>query len=136
MVLMVGSVAAQTRPDFSGRWVAVSPEAAAGQEQTVRQSEKTLTRAHDSSGGGHSFTYNFDGTEGRFDIHHAVTVANASWDGDKVVIVERTTYSDGRKRNAKFVWSLNTRGELVVDFTEQFDGQPATTMQIVSKRKG
>ena len=135
VVLAAGSLTARQKPNFSGTWVAVSPAEAAGQEQVVTQTETMLTRGHDSSGGGHSFTYKFDGTESRVVIHGTVTVSTASWDDDKLVIVERATYHDGRKRNAKSVWSLNTQGELVVDFTEQFDGQPAKTMRMVSKRR-
>ena len=135
MVLAAGSLTARQKPNFSGTWVAVSPTEAAGQEQVVTQNETTLTRGHDSGGGGHAFTHKFDGTESRVVIHGNVSVSTASWDGDKLVIVERATYHDGRKRNAKSVWSLNAQGELVVDFTAQFDGQPAKTMRIVSRRR-
>lgn len=134
LLLLSGSLAARQKPDFTGTWVAVSPTEAARQVQTVKQTETTLTRGHDSSGGGHSFTYKFDGSESRFDIHGTVTLATATWDGDKLVIVERAKFHDGRVRNAKFVWSLNTQGELVVEFTEQFNGQPAKTMRILSRR--
>jgi len=75
--LFAAPLTARQKPDFSGTWVAVSPTAAAGQVQTVK---------------------------------------------------------DGRYRTAKSVWSLNTQGELVVDFTEQFSGQPEKTMRIVSRR--
>ena len=137
IVLMVAaSLTGQQKPNFAGTWVAVSPSEAAGQVQTVRQTETTLTRGHDSRGGGHSFTYKFDGTESRIvGGHEAVTLATASWDGDKLVLVHKTTYQDGRVRNAKFVWSINAQGELVADFTEQFDGHEATTMRIVSRRR-
>ena len=134
LLLLAAPASARQKPDFTGTWVAVSPTEAAGQVQTVKQTETTLTRGHGSSGGGHSFTYKFDGTETRINMHGTVTIATATWDGDKLVMVDRTTYHDGRHRNAKFVWSLTTQGELVVDFTEQFNGQPATTMRIISRR--
>jgi hypothetical protein len=101
--LLATPLTARQKPNFSGTWIAVSPTEAAGQVQTVKQTETTLTRGHDSSGGGHSFTYKFDGTESRFVVHHTPTLATASWDGDKLLIVERTTYNDGRHRTAKFV---------------------------------
>ena len=135
-LMVAASLTAQQKPNFSGTWVAVSPSDAAGQVQTVRQTETTLTRGHDSRGGGHSFTYTFDGTESRtVSGHVAVTLATASWDGDKLVLVHRTTYQDGRVRHAKFVWSINAQGELVADFTEQFEGKEETRMRIVSRRR-
>lgn len=133
--LAFAGLSGQEKPNFSGTWVAVSPEVAIGQEQTVKQTATTLTRGHASRGGGHAFTYKLDGTESRFVIHETVTVARASWEGDKLVIVERASFPDGRTRNAKFVWSISSQGELIVDFTEQFEGQPAKTMRITSKRR-
>jgi hypothetical protein len=134
LLLLAGPLTARQKPDFTGTWVATSPAEAAGQVQTVKQTETTLTRGHDSSGGGHSFTYKFDGSESRFVIHGTTTIATASWDNDKLVVVERSNYHDGRHRNARSVWSLNAQGELVVDFTEQFNGQPAKTTRIISRR--
>jgi hypothetical protein len=134
LLLLAGSLTARQRPDFTGTWVATSPAEAAGRVQTIKQTETMLTHGHDSSGGGHSFTYKFDGSESRFVIHGTTTIATASWDNDKLVIVERANYHDGRVRNAKFVWSINAQGERVVDFTEQFNGQPAKTMRIISRR--
>ena len=64
-----------------------------------------------------------------------VTIARASWDGDRLVIVEAVTYPDGRKRNTKTVWWLDSEGQLITEFTEQFEGKPATTIKAIAKKK-
>jgi hypothetical protein len=130
---------AQQRPNFSGTWIVVTPAGAAGQEETILQDEATLTRGHASEGGGHSFTYKLDGTETRqvMSSHgeDIVTLARASWDGDRLVITEATTYPDGRKRDAKSVWSLDSQGQLVIEFTERVAGKPPAAVKRVSKKK-
>jgi len=136
---LVSAPRAQRRPDFSGTWVVVSPAEAAGQEETIKQDATTFTRGHASGGGGHSFSYKLDGTESRLVMkshgEEIVTLAKASWEGDRLVIAEGVTYADGRKSRRTLAWSLDSQGPLVMEFTEQFDGKPLTTMKVVSKRK-
>ena len=68
MVLTVtGAIAQEQKPNFTGAWVLVAPADAAarnpGSEERIRQTAETLTRGHDSEGGGHMLTYKLDGTE-------------------------------------------------------------------------
>jgi hypothetical protein len=140
ILVLGGATGAQQRPDFSGTWVVISPAEAAGQEETIQQDATMLRRGHASEGGGHSFIYRLDGTQSRLVMpshgDEIVTLAKASWDGDRLVIVEAVTYPDGRKLAKTSVLALDAQGQLVKEFTEQFEGKPAKTTRIVSKKKG
>ena len=140
VVLVLGSgVRGQQKPDFSGTWVVVSPAEAAGQVHTIKQDATTFTRAHASEGDGHSLAYKLDGSETRLVMpshgQEIITLAKASWNGDRLVIVEAVTYPDGRKLAKNTVWSVDGQGQLVMEFTEAFEGKPAQTRKVVYKRK-
>lgn len=138
LMAVVGTLA-QERPDFSGTWVVVSPAASSGEETTIKHDATTFTHGHASEGGGHSFTYKLDGTETRHTMpsHGAeiVILAKASWDGPRLVIVERVTYPDGRKAEGTTVWSLDAQGLLVREFVRTSEGKPQQTTKEISKRK-
>jgi hypothetical protein len=129
----------QPKPNFSGRWVIVSPEKGAGQEQIITQDAKTLTTEHASEGGGHKIVYQLDGIEHRNAIpsHGAeiVMMSTAAWDGDRIVITIRTDYPNGMKTTAREVWSLDAQGRLVVDATESGPTGPGPAMKIIHTRK-
>ena len=105
------------KPDFSGTWVGVNPEAGGG-EMTVTQTATMLTTRHGSSGDDHVASYKLDGTESRNVIHshgEIVTISKAVWNGDRLVITESTTYPDGRKMERTVTWSLDSRGQLRIE---------------------
>jgi hypothetical protein len=128
-------MSAQAKPNFSGRWVLVSPADSAGQEQTVTHDATTLKTGHASSGHGHAMVYKLDGTEHRNVLvshnEDIVTMSKASWSGDKLTLITDTTYPDGRKRHAEGVWSLDAAGRLVVEFVENGPGPTPKTMKLV-----
>ena len=65
IALLGASVGAQTKPNFSGTWIVVTPAEGAGQEEVVRHTATTLSTSHASSSDGHDATYKLDGTESR-----------------------------------------------------------------------
>ena len=133
------AMAAQSKPDFTGTWIIVSPAEGAGQEQEVRHTATTLSKGHASSGDGHHATYKLDGTESRNEItshgEPIVTLSKALWDGDKVVITNATTYPDGRKLESKETWSLDSTGRLVIEMSMTMPGMPTQSMTVVHKKK-
>ena len=139
VLLGAASLAAQQKPNFTGTWIGVSPAEAVGQEQEVRHTATTLSTGHASEGGGHHATYKLDGSQSRNELtshgEQIVSLSKAMWDGDKVVITSATAYPDGRKLESKQTWSMNSSGQLVIEFTETMTGQPARTMTIVSRKK-
>jgi hypothetical protein len=140
VVALAGAVAgAQSKPDFSGTWIIVTPAEAAGQEQQVQQTATTLTTGHASEGGGHAMTYKLDGTETRNVLtshgEDIVSLSKAAWDGNKLVITTVTTYPDGRKLDAKQIWSLNAEGALVVEHTQAMAELKPTRLTVVHRKR-
>lgn len=63
---VVLTAAPQEKPNFSGRWILISPEEGAGSEQVVQHEGNTLTTGHGASGGSHhGASYRLDGSENR-----------------------------------------------------------------------
>jgi hypothetical protein len=136
LALAVSVTFAQKKPDFTGTWVTISPADAAGQEETFRQDANMLTNSHPSEGGGHSFTYRFDGVETRSVIgNDVVTLSKAGWEGERLVATSTTTYGDGRKLEQRKVFSLDDKGQLVINLTQTMTGQPANTVTVVYRKK-
>jgi hypothetical protein len=121
---------APVRPNLTGTWVVVSPQEAAGQEETLKHDGLTLVRGHDSEGGhGHSFAYKLDGSESRnvLSAHEGeeiVILSRAAWEGNTLVIHETATYPNGRKRQTTSRLRLDDKGQLHIDVTTMVDGKP------------
>jgi hypothetical protein len=139
LALTIG-VGAQQKPNFSGRWVVVTPKEGAGQEQIVTHTDKTLTTQHASEGPAHKLTYQLDGVERRLALpshgSEIVILAKASWDADRVVIIRNATYPNGMKTQSRDVWSLNAQGQLIVDSSETGPGgEKGPVVKIVYAKK-
>jgi hypothetical protein len=132
---LVAALAAQQRPNFSGRWVQESPADGAGQEQIVKHDATTLSTEHGSEGGSHRAVYELDGTTSRNAIgshgSEIITESQASWQDDRLTIASTTTYPDGRRRLATEVWSLDAAGKLVIVFKETIDGKSTSDVKLV-----
>ncbi len=140
VVLTVGATAqTQQKPNFSGHWVIVSPPEGAGDEQIVKQDEKTLSTEHASEGGGHKMIYQLDGVERRQALpshgQEIVILATAAWEGDRIVINSRATYPNGMKTQSKEVWSLDAQGRLLIDYSERGPTGPGPTTKVIYVKK-
>jgi hypothetical protein len=130
-----------TRPNFSGTWVAVSPESAAGQEEIIKHEGMTLERGHGSeSGHGHWFRYTLDGSESKNILtphpgEEIVTRARASWKDDAIVITEAATYPNGRRREMTATLWLDDQGRLHIQSAAVVDGKPAPGATVVYRKK-
>lgn len=137
IVGLAATLHAQTRPNFTGHWVQISPDEGAGGEQFIKHDATTLATAHDSEGGGHNATYKLDGSEQRITLgshgSEIVTISRATWQGNTLVIASSTTYPDGRKMTGNDTWSLDAEGRLVIDLDRMLAGQPIK-MKLVHKK--
>jgi hypothetical protein len=137
-VAALSAVSAQKRPDFSGRWIVVAPADSAGTEIVVKQTDALLTQAHDSEGGGHRLEYRLDGSEHKTTMaSHGmdlVTLSRAVWQGDRLSITETTTYSPDRKLDQTMIWSIDEKGQLIIDLTATMTGRPTEKTRIVHKK--
>jgi len=140
IALTIG-VGAQQKPNFSGRWVIVSPKEGAGREQIVTQTDKTLTTERVAAKGSErKMTYQLDGVERRLSMSshgsEVVVLAKASWEADRLVIASIESYPNGMKTQTRDVWSLDAKGQLVVDSAETGPkGEKGPVTQIVYARK-
>jgi len=126
------------RPNFSGRWTVISADGA-GQVEIVTQDAKTLTTEHASEGGGHKMTYQLDGVERRIAIPgrgvDITWLAAAAWDGDHIVITAKISYPNGMKMQTKEVWSIDEKGQRIVDYTESAATGGGRTEKVVYVKK-
>jgi hypothetical protein len=159
IVVMVASLGAQTKPkptpkpiltpkpapkpNFTGHWAVVSPAANAGKEEIVTQDDKTLTTERAVKGATHKMAYQLDGVERRqaIPLHNEITMlTRASWDGDRIVIAITTSYEIGMSTQVTETWSIDAKGQLVIDSTETggpngHPGPAETTKTIYVKKK-
>ena len=156
VVLMFGvaaSLAAQAKPDFSGKWVAdaaAAPAAPAGgggggrgggrgggfgNEFTIAQNAKTLTITRMQGDQTVTTVYNLDGSEsknmvaGRGGGEPTAQVSKAMWDGAKLVVT--TTAPNGEQKR---VFAMEG-GNLTIETTQPGrDGGPGTPNKTTYKK--
>lgn len=131
--------AAQTRPDFSGTWIVVTPGDSTGQHETIVQTPATLSFRHPSEAGHHDRTYNLDGTATKsvWQSHgrDVVTNARTAWEGATLVIYEVTQYPEGRTLDSRRTLTINASGQLEQTFTGKLNGEVVPEVKTVSRRK-
>jgi len=126
------------KPNFSGTWVIQAPSKGAGQEEVIKQDEKTLTMTI----GGRSMTYDLTGAEKRQIIPmrgaEVVMISNTSWEGNTLVITTTTNYPNKMRTISRDTWSLDAQGHLVMNSTETAPDQPnqaPTVVKVVFAKK-
>ena len=138
-VLVAPHALAQKVPDFSGRWVQVTPAAAdegGGQEQVITQTPTTITTEHPSEAGSHRQVYTLN-SESTSQVGAAKTevVSRTSWDGQKLVISSTVRNPDNTRQTSKQTWSLGADGLLTIDGSmDTHDGQHRS-FKVVYKRR-
>ena len=116
-----GPEAAQSRPDFSGSWIA--PDAAA---LTIQQSGTTMTVTE----GADVKTYNLDGSDRQFSKGNTQYTARARWVGSALVVATTTVSSIGTWENLE-VYSLDYGPKLTVVYV----GTQTTRPMMYTKTK-
>ena len=126
---------AQSRPNFSGNWIGVSPQDNVGEKIVVTQTASTLTEAH---GKEHSITHKLDGVQSRnaFPSHDSeiVMLSTAAWVGNTLVVKINTTYAAGNKVETRQVWSLDAEGQLNIEFTNRVNTPAEQVIKLVYKK--
>ena len=138
VLLAARSAAAQAKPDFSGRWVQVTPSAVAeggGQEQVVRQDDASVTTSHASEGGGHGQVYKFGSDSSGMLGHDVAVTSRAAWDGPKLVLTSTATYPDKSQRQTRQVWTLGSDGLLTIESTMTHPDRTITQRKSVHRKK-
>ena len=129
------AASALQKPSFSGTWIIQPPNKAAGMEQVVKQDDKTLSIIT----GGRTMTHRLDGVEHRearsMRGGEVVMISKAAWEGRTIVITIATSYPNDMKTVTKEIWSIDDRGQLVIDFTETAQGSALRTLKVTHKKK-
>jgi len=141
VVMLCGaSLAAQKKPDFSGRWVSVGPAKGPGTEQVVTQDDKSLTTQRPD--GTRKTVYQLDGVERRMPPPSSGGMAaeitfmgSAKWDGDRLVVLTTITHGSNGKQQLRDVWSLDKQGQLVIETTEIGPDGRSETKRTIWKKK-
>ena len=132
-VVATCAVLAQTKPNFSGTWVAVSgSKEAIGQEITIKHDATSITIGHGGSTE-HSQTFKLDGKEQiQANLAHPdeKDTTQARWDGDKVVIIVKLPNGSPHKR----ILAMQTDGTMLLEMTAEVGGK-AETFKAVHKKK-
>jgi hypothetical protein len=127
------------RPDFSGVWIQLSPARGAGNEDVVKQTDKTLTIGRASGGDGFQLVLNLDGSEAHSSQSVGsttiATVSKVTWSGNRMTATSTSTTPQGVVVNQTMVWSIDDKGQLVIDHTAVMPGIPTETTQVVYKKK-
>jgi hypothetical protein len=162
VVLMFGvaaSLAAQAKPDFSGKWVADAAAAPAGgggggggggrgggrggggfgNEFTIAQNAQTLTITRMQGDQTVTTVFNLDGSEsknmvaGRGGGEPTAQVSKAVWDGAKLVVTT-TINAGGNTIEQKRVFAMEG-GNLTIETTQPGrDGGPGTPNKVTYKK--
>jgi len=143
LLLTATAFSAQTRPDLSGVWVAVTPQDEEFRHLEVKQDPATLTEIRGAGVGLHTFTYKLDGTETRTATpshdKEIVSVTTAKWEGASLVLTNAMTFPAGNKATIRQVWSLDADKQLVTELTRRTDRDDATAtpnaIRVVYKKK-
>jgi hypothetical protein len=113
VVALAMSGYAQKKADFSGTWTPDVPADAAaapagggggrggGGPMTVKQTADTLSVERQGRNGAMTTNYKLDGSETEVAMGQATAKVSAKWDGDKLVITQKTEQGESTQ-----TWSL------------------------------
>ena len=146
--LLFVDVAAQSRPDFSGRWVLTAPPPAdqsAGitpaDELEIAQSATSITIAHPSKAGTHPRRGpHVFGSHGTVGSGGARSTTDTFWFGDQLIMGSETlSRSDATGEPAGVesseMWALDRNGQLVIEVREKRSGAPARSATLVYRKR-
>jgi hypothetical protein len=137
--LLLAASVSQQKPNFAGTWVPVS-SAKPGNELVIVQDDKQLTVDYFSGGksvrrdviifdgGAHKRTVPMRGGEIVIDY-------KAIWQGNRLALTTGTVYPNGMKTAGTETWSIDAKGQLVIDTTEKGPGGPGPSGQMILARK-
>lgn len=135
-LLVAASIQTQ-KPNFAGTWV---PTGKPGVEMIITQNDKQIGIDYWSSGKSvRKDDIILDGAEHRRTIPtrngDVAMIYKAAWLEAKLVITTETTYPGGVKTALTEVWSMDAKGQLVIDGKEIGPGGKGATSQMILARK-
>ena len=139
VLLAALGVAAHEPADFSGRWISVRPGDTPGLSKVVTHEGTTLTVIMGAEVGvENKQVFVLDGKEHKSVLQsngEIVTLYTATWKGDVLTIVSKSTYPNGKVLDQTLVWSIDPQGQLIVDVTEILAGALKAKVHLVHKKQ-
>lgn len=137
-LLVAGSAQAQ-KTNFAGTWVPIA-NAKPGNELVVAQDDKQLTVDYLAAGKSvRKDEIILDGAQHqrKVSMRGSEIVINykAAWQAGKLILTTDTAYPNGMKTSGTETWSIDAKGQLVVDTTEKGPSGPGPSGQMVLARK-
>ena len=130
------------KPNFSGTWLLVAPAERAArapaQEETITQTDTTITLGHPSEGGGHRMTYRLDGQETENRLAGMRFVSRASWDGQKLMLIDKDAAGAALRpgaRETKKILHIDQDGSLVMEVTGSTADRPGEPTRSVWRKR-
>ena len=122
-------LAAQDRPHFSGRWVAVGPQQGV-RELTIKQDGSTLSV--EGKPDVTKRTFKLDGSEAEMSAPDGkLLLAKAAWEGNTLVVTIH--FPEIKQDIRRQTWAIDADGQLVIE-TEFLGGKPQAPTKEVFKR--
>jgi hypothetical protein len=130
------------KPNFSGTWLLVAPAEAAvqppGQEETITQTDTTITFGHPSEGGGHQKVCGLDGQERESNIAGFRLRCRGAWEGRKLVLAERTVNAANTAVGSTETTTsihLDENGSLVMEIKPPISNLPGGPAKLVWRKR-
>lgn len=139
LVLAIG-LGAQAKPDFSGTWVIVTPQAGAPSTLVIKQDATSVSETDGATEDAHTITVKLDGTQSRMamPVHtneEVVVLSTAAWRGNSLVLSSTVSFPNGNKRDMVRVWTLDAENQLQVEATRAPNTPEARTIKAVYTKK-
>ena len=130
MLHATSQISPQSKPDFSGRWICVSPRNLADLEMTVTQNEQTLHYVPGWSPFAMKYTLNGSETRHVFPLvtGDIIVLARAAWRGPELEIVETTDVPEEPRTHRIQRWSMKGT-ELAITYDARTAGQSRPQVQ-------
>jgi len=132
VVAAVGVVglAAQGRPNFSGRWIGVGPQQNI-RELTIKHDDSTLSLEGEPDVAKH--TFKLDGSETKMSAPDGKPLlAKAAWEGNTLVVTVH--FPEIKQDIRRQTWAMDADGQLVIE-TEFLGGKPQKPLKEIFKRR-
>jgi hypothetical protein len=140
-LLATSVLTAQTRPDFSGKWIdiqTVDGEQVIEETLVVTQDAQGLSYVSYSRNGreGERLAFLFNGTpKSQPRQMSGEATSTASWEGSTLVVA--TTVRRNGQRDVAYQrrWSIDPAKQLMIETTSKPEGAPAVTTRTVYRRQ-
>lgn len=140
LALLAAALTAQTRPDFSGKWIdarTVDGKQVIEETLVVTQDAQGLSYISYSANGreGERLAVLFDGTpKSQARRMAGEAISTASWEGNALVVATTVKRPGQPDYTYQRRWSIDSSSQLVIESTRRVEGEAPRTTKTVYRR--